>query len=95
VRAATGRDVAAEIGGWPNGWREAASIYRRLGVRTLAEAVSLLLGPPIPTRRARRGDVVMAQGSLGICRGEVAMFLGGALKMREIEAAWSVHGKRG
>lgn len=86
--AASGRDIWTEIGGCPRSWREAAALYRRLGVTNLADAVTKVLGPPIPRRQARRGDVVMAMGALGVCRGEIAVFMGGTLPMRAVERAW-------
>lgn len=88
VREATGRDVWAELGTCPRGWREGAALYRRLGVRRLEDAVSKVLGPPIPARQARRGDIVMVRGSLAICRGEVVEGLGAKVSMREAERAW-------
>ena len=90
IKAATGRDIWAELGGPPADWREAAALYRRLGVRCLAEAVTVLLGPPIPTRQARRGDLVMMRGALGVCHGEIATFIDAAWPMRKVELAWSL-----
>jgi len=95
ARGLNAEDLWATLGGCPRSWREAAALYRRLGVRSLAEAVSAVLGPPFASPRlARRGDVVMAQGALGLCRGGLAEFLGreGAtmLPMRAAEIAWPV-----
>lgn len=60
VIEATGRDMLAELGGSPRGWREAADFYRRLGVRTLAGAVTAVLGAPLASPRlARRGDIAL------------------------------------
>lgn len=80
------------LGPMPRSWREAAALYRRLGVRNLAGAVTVVLGPPIPRRRAMRGDVVMVRGSLGICRGEVVECVGATVRIGEVEAAWSARG---
>lgn len=88
--AALERDIWAELGGCPRSWREAAALYRRLGVRSLAEAVTEVLGPPIPSRQAMRGDVVMVRGALGVCRGELAECMGATVSMREAEHAWPV-----
>lgn len=88
----SGRDVWAELGGCPRSWRDAAALYRRLGARTLADVVTKVLGPPIDRRQARRGDVVMVQGSLGVCAGEVAVCIGGTVRMTEVERAWSARG---
>jgi hypothetical protein len=52
---ATGRDIWAELGGCPHSWREAAALYRRLGVTNLKDAVSAVLGPPVDLGHARRG----------------------------------------
>jgi hypothetical protein len=95
VKAASGRDVWAELGGCPRSWREAAALYRRLDVRTLAEAVTKVLGEPIPTRRAMRGDIVMVNGALGVCAGEVAVCMGATLPMRYAQIAWRKAGRRG
>lgn len=86
-----------ELGGRPRSWREAAALYRRLGVRTLAEAAGKL-GAPIDRRQARRGDVVMVKGSLGICRGELVECLGEndepvMVPLRHVERAWRVGGR--
>lgn len=86
--AARGRDLWAAVGGCPRGWREAAELYRRLGVRTLRDAATAMLGPEIDPKRAMRGDVVMANGALGLCRGETAEFMDAVLPMRKVEAAW-------
>lgn len=93
--AGTGRDIWAELGGVPADWREAAALYRRLGVRTLAEAVTTLLGPPVPARRACRGDLMLVDGSLGICRGELVECDGVSdgpvfLPIRAADRAWRI-----
>lgn len=93
IADATGREVWAELGGCPRSWREAAALYRRLGVRSLAEVATAVLGPPIDRKRARRGDIVMVRGALGICRGEVAECMGATVGMREVDAAWNVDGR--
>lgn len=91
--SASGRDIWAELGGCPRSWREAADLYRRLGVRNLTEATTKVLGPPLASPRlAKRGDVVMAQGALGVCAGEVAIFMGATLPMRKVEKAWPAGG---
>lgn len=89
VRARSGRDVWAELGGCPRSWREAAALYRRLGVTTLADAVTKALGAPLSsTRKARRGDAVMVRGALGVCAGDVAVCSGATVPMREADKAW-------
>lgn len=89
VDVAGGEDAWILIGGRPNSWREAAAIYRRLGVKTLADAVTALLGKPLSSpKQARRGDIIMVRGSLGRCCGEVAECLGAVVKMRDVDLAW-------
>lgn len=73
---------------WPRSWGGVAALYRRLGVRTLEQAVTHFLGEPVPARRARRGDVVLVDGALGICRGEVAECFGATVPMRRAAKAW-------
>lgn len=90
VDAASGRDVWAELGGCPRDWREAAALYRRIGVRTLADAVTHVLGEPIAPRRAMRGDVVMVDGALGVCRGDWIECLDRMQPMKRAQKAWRV-----
>lgn len=93
VRAQTGRDLIAEIGGAPRTWRDAAALYRRFGVRSLAELTTKLLGEPISRKQARRGDPVMMRGALGICRGEVAEFIDATWPTRMVDLAWRADGR--
>lgn len=88
VRAASGRDLYAETGGAPRSWRQLAALYRRLGVRRLDQVMTRLLGTPINPRRAARGDVVFVDGSLGVCRGEMAECMGATVPMRRASKAW-------
>ncbi len=89
VREASGRDIWAELGGCPRSWREAADLYRRIGVRTLAGAVTAVLGPPLADKRlARRGDVVIVRGALGIVRGELIECMGANVPLSEATSAW-------
>lgn len=95
VDHAFGPDIWAEVGGRPETWREAAALYRRLGVRDLAGAVTAVLGQPIAVRKARRGDMVMVRGSLGICRGEVVDTFGETVRIGEADRAWRYRDVRG
>lgn len=88
VEAVKGRDVWAELGGCPRSWKEAAALYRRMGVRNLAEAVTKVLGEPIDPRQAMRGDVVMVDGALGICRGEWVECLDRMQPMSRAQKVW-------
>jgi hypothetical protein len=93
IKAIAHRDVWAELGGCPRSWEDAAALYRRLGVRTLYGAVTAVLGPSIDPKQAMRGDIVMVDNALGICRGERAEFLDGMHPMGRATAAWRVMGK--
>lgn len=64
-----------------------------MGVRNLADAVSKVLGPPIDPKLAMRGDIVMVDGALGICRGEKAEFLDNWQPMKRVAKAWPVKGR--
>jgi hypothetical protein len=90
--AVPGRDIWQELGGCPHSPREAAALYRRLGVRVLREAVGKVLGPEIDTAFAMRGDIVMAQNALGICRGDLAEFMDRMMPMKQMECAWRAGG---
>lgn len=92
IREATGRDIWAELGGCPRSWREAAALYRRAGVRSLAELVTRVLGEPVDRRRARRGDIAMVRGALGIIRGEVIECMGATVPLREASLTWRARG---
>lgn len=92
VFAACGKDVWAEWGGCPRSWREAADLYRRMGVRTLAEAVTVAIGPPLASPLlAKRGDIVMVQGALGVCRGDIVECMGDNMPLDAVTIAWSAH----
>lgn len=73
---ATGRDIWQEVGGCPRSAREAADLYRRLGVTNFKDAVSAVLGEPVDPKLARRGAIALLEcpgrglWALGIVRGE-------------------------
>ena len=90
IRKKTGRDLWAELGGCPRSWREAGAVYRRAGVRSLAGLVTKLLGDPVDRRLARRGDIAMVRGALGICRGEIIECCGAVLSLKEAERVWHI-----
>jgi hypothetical protein len=90
VLKATGRDIWAELGGCPHSWREAAEIYRRLGVTNLKDAVSAILGPPVDLGHARRGDIAMVDGALGIVRGELVECLDRMQPIGRAACAWRI-----
>lgn len=87
------QDIWDKVGGCPRSWGEAADLFRRLEVRSLREAVTKVLGrPEISPAFAMRGDIVMAQNALGVCRGEVAVFMDRTLPMRQVVCAWRSNG---
>lgn len=92
IRQATGRDIWAELGGCPRSWREAADLYRRHGCASLVEIVSKALGPSVDRKQARRGDIAMVRGSLGIVRGEVIECMGAIVSLKEASTIWPVRG---
>lgn len=90
----TGCDVSDVVGAMPRRPREFAAMMHRLGVRDLGGVVTAAMGPPIARRQAMRGDIVRQGWALGICRGPLAEFFGGAMApMIHIDQVWSVaHG---
>jgi hypothetical protein len=80
-------EIEAAIGPMPRDWREAAALYRRLNVRCLGDLVSLLL-VEVPPLQARRGDIVMVDGALGVCRGELAEFMDRMQPLARATRAW-------
>ena len=90
VLASTGFDVSDVVGPMPRRPREFAAMMRRLGVRDLGGVVSAAMGSSSGRRLAMRGDIVRRGWALGICRGPVAEFFGGAvLPMIHIDQVWS------
>jgi hypothetical protein len=89
LKQATGRDLWAELG-CPRSWREAADFYRKLGVTNLNDAVTKVLGKPINPKCAMRGDIVMVDGALGICRGEWVECIDRMQPLARASYAWRV-----
>ena len=83
-------DFWNDLGGCPRSWREAAALYRRLGVTNLKDAATAVLGEPVSPALAMRGDVVMVDGALGICRGEWVECLDRMQPIRRAECAWRI-----
>lgn len=84
-----GLNIESRIGPLPRSSRDAAELYQRLGVTCLGDLMSKLF-EEVPTRKAMRGDVVMVDGALGVCRGEWAEFMDNMQPMRRATRAWSV-----
>lgn len=93
VNKATGRDIWAEIGGKPGSHREAVELYKRNGARTLAGMVTKVLGPKVDVKLARRGDICMVDGALGICRGELVECFDRMQPLGRVTAAWRIEGR--
>lgn len=87
---AVGRNLWAELGIAPRDARSAAAVMRRLGVRSFKDAVTAVFGPPVSPLQARRGDIVMVDNALGICRGEWIECLDHMQPLRRAECAWRV-----
>jgi hypothetical protein len=84
-------DICDIVGPSPRRPRDWVAMMRRLGVRDMSGVVSAVHGPSVPTRQARRGDIVRRGWALGVCRGEAAEFFGGVMvPMRECDEAWRV-----
>ena len=97
VAAMTGTDPAAEVRGRYKSPIGAARVLKNAGADDLGAWVSVRFEEVGPVF-AHRGDLVMADGSLGVCTGPVAWFIGeenGApglvsRPMQEWERAWRV-----
>lgn len=97
VEAMTGIDPAAEIRGRYKSQAGAGRAISRAGHADLGAWVSSKFQEVEPVF-AHRGDIVMVDGSLGICAGQIAWFVGeedgapGLLSrpMQEWERAWRV-----
>lgn len=94
VKEITGRDIWERFGGCPRNAREAAAVLHNLRVRTLKGAVTKLLGRWIDPKLAMRGDIVMVDNALGICRGDLAEFIDRMQPMSRAERAWKVRRRK-
>lgn len=92
VEAMTGEDPAAEYRGK---YKSLAGSVRALKRKSLAEVMDAKF-EQVPPAFAMRGDVVMKDGSLGICIGREALFVGeeggaaGLVRLSGWESAWRV-----
>lgn len=75
VEAMTGEDPAAEYRGRYSDAEGAALALRELGKGTLRKTVDATFKAR-PVGMARRGDLVMAGTSIGVCMGRAALFVG-------------------
>lgn len=93
VEASTGRKLWEEVGVKPRDARSGAAVLRKLKAKNLKQAVTALLGKPVSILRARRGDIVMVDNALGICRGEWVECLDAMQPLARGECAWPIDGK--
>lgn len=93
IKQETGRDIWKELGGSPKNAKEQAAIYRKLRARKLKTVVTRLFGKPKGTAFAMRGDIVMVNNALGICRGEWVECMDAMHFIGNAECAWNL--KRG
>lgn len=84
------RDLWQELGGVPRSPRQLAGLYRRLSVTNIADATSAVFGEPIDPKQAMRGDVVMIDNALGICRGELVEMADRMQPLGRASKAWKV-----
>lgn len=75
-KAMTGRDVYAPFRGQYDTETGALKLMAANGVRDMAAAGAFLFGDPVPPARLGRGDIVLADGALGLCLGAGGVFLG-------------------
>jgi len=76
VQRITGHDFAASLRGTYTDAKSAAQVLREHGAGTLLKTVSECLGRHRHVAFAKRGDVVMHAGALGICAGSFSLFVG-------------------
>lgn len=76
----------------PRSAREAAELYRKLGVTNLRDAVGKVLGAPLGPAFAMRGDIVLVMSgniaALGIVRGDLIECMDNTLPITRAECAW-------
>lgn len=94
-RAITGEDAAADWRGRYSTELGAARVMRRLGFESIEALATGYLGTPLlNVKLAKRGDIVLAGGGLGVCIGATAVFpISCGLRerlLRGCAVAWSV-----
>lgn len=88
VLAQTGVDHGAPFRGRYKTEIGAARALRRFGAGTV-EATYDAHFPSIPPALAQRGDIVLAQGAIGVCIGGEAIFAGDTGHQRIARAEWA------
>lgn len=90
--AVTGRDPLADVRGRLLTKRDWAAWLRSEGGKVAA--LTRRVGPEIPVREALMGDVLLAEGAVGIHIGTAGAFLMGEglgmVPLSECEKAWAV-----
>ena len=76
VAAMTGEDFAADYRGTYSDADGAKAVLAQLGVKSLRSFVNQKLGKSKHIAFAKRGDVVIYNGALGICCGSFSRFVG-------------------
>lgn len=77
LKLMSGRDVHAPFRGQYDTERGALEIMAANGVRSMEDAGVFLYGAPVASPAfVGRGDIVLAEGALGLCLGGVGAFLG-------------------
>lgn len=84
----TGKSLWRVLGRHPKSPAEAAALYRKHGVRTMKELVSKVMGEAVDPKLAMRGDIMMVDNALGICRGEVIECMDRMQPIHRAECAW-------
>ena len=89
--AVTGTSLWAKSGvKAPRNAKQTAAVFRVLGVRTLKAALSKVLGKPVRPAFAMRGDLVMVDNAVGICRGEWVEMIDRMQPISRAECAWRI-----
>lgn len=98
-KAVTGKSLWKVLGHrCPRSPREAASLYRRMGVTGLIEAVGTVLGAPIDPSEAMRGDIALVAPlgkgdmvpALGIVRGDQIECMDNMLPISRAKCCWKL-----
>jgi hypothetical protein len=76
VLAMTGDDFGAPFRGRYKSAAGAVRALRDFGAGDLPKTLTAALGEPVHPAFAGRGDIVMANGSAGVCMGDFAWFVG-------------------
>jgi hypothetical protein len=63
-------------------------MLKRLHVRSYKNAISKVLGKPVDPKLAMRGDLVMVDSALGICRGDLVECMDRMQPIGRAACAW-------